>query len=115
MHFNSMEDNMICYKSINVIDNCVNIKHQHYHLIPHTTGLPHSDTKQFTQHNFMNVLNSILRGVAFGYILYIMIGLFTGDMIENTIGFYTFYTTPSPIKDKKPLAGKYDISSRFAY
>ena len=44
--------------------------------------------------------------MAFGYALYIMIGLFTGDMIENTIAFYKFYTTPSPKKDKKPLAGK---------
>lgn len=51
---------------------------------------------------FIPFTYSILRGVAIGYIVYIMIGLFTGDMIENTINFVKDYTTPA-IK-AKPLA-----------
>ena len=47
---------------------------------------------------YLSSLHSILRGVAFGYVLYIMIGLFTGDMIDNSKAFYTFYTTCSPAK-----------------
>ena len=34
-----------------------------------------------------------------------MIGLFTGDMIDNTVSFYTFYTT-WPSKKKGPAAGE---------
>lgn len=37
---------------------------------------------------FIPFTYSILRGVAFGYVIYIFIGLFTGDMIQHTIDFY---------------------------
>jgi hypothetical protein len=39
-----------------------------------------------------------------------MIGLFTGDMIENSISFYNFYTTPTPKKPTAPAAGKKNIN-----
>jgi hypothetical protein len=39
-------------------------------------------------------------GVAFGYVIYIMIGFFTGEMFHNTEAFYLFYTRPSPKKIK---------------
>jgi AGZA family xanthine/uracil permease-like MFS transporter len=38
---------------------------------------------------FIPFTYSILRGVAIGYVIYIMIGLFTGDMIQNIIDFGT--------------------------
>ena len=34
-----------------------------------------------------------------------MIGLFTGDMIDNSVSFYTFYTT-WPSSKKGPSAGE---------
>lgn len=40
---------------------------------------------------FIPFTYSILRGVAFGYVIYVMIGLFTGDMIQNTIDFVEDY------------------------
>jgi xanthine/uracil/vitamin C permease (AzgA family) len=56
---------------------------------------------------FIPFTYSILRGVAFGYIIYILIGLFTGDMIENTLNFIKSYQEPWYGKDKgKPLATK---------
>lgn len=45
---------------------------------------------------FIPFTYSILRGVAFGYIMYIFIGLFTGDMIENSIQLVKSYTYPEP-------------------
>lgn len=51
---------------------------------------------------FIPFTYSILRGVAIGYIIYIMIGLFTGDMIQNIIDFVKDYTTPKA--KAKPLA-----------
>jgi len=39
---------------------------------------------------------SILRGVAFGYILYIFIALFTGDLIKDGIILFETYTKPQP-------------------
>jgi adenine/guanine/hypoxanthine permease len=36
---------------------------------------------------FIPFTYSILRGVAIGYVIYVMIGLFTGDMIENIVNF----------------------------
>lgn len=37
---------------------------------------------------FIPFTYSILRGVAFGYVIYVFIGLFTGEMIQHTIDFY---------------------------
>lgn len=50
---------------------------------------------------FIPFTYSILRGVAFGYVIYIMIGLYTGDLITNAQAFYKELTTPAP---KKALA-----------
>lgn len=43
---------------------------------------------------FIPFTYSILRGVVIGYVIYIMIGLFTGDMIGNTLAFIDFYRQP---------------------
>eukprot|EP01031_Cornospumella_fuschlensis_P026302 gene26302-31774_t len=51
---------------------------------------------------FIPFTYSILRGVAIGYIVYVMIGLFTGDMIENTLNFIKDYTNPAA--KAKPLS-----------
>lgn len=55
---------------------------------------------------FIPFTYSILRGVAFGYIIYIMIGLFTGGMIENFLGLVDEYSRPWEwcSKPKKPLS-----------
>ena len=50
---------------------------------------------------FIPFTYSILRGVAFGYILYIFLGLFTGDMINNTIDFVQYYINPPPKVEKE--------------
>jgi len=43
---------------------------------------------------FIPFTYSILRGVAFGYIIYIFLGFYTGDFIENTAEFVHFYVDP---------------------
>ena len=43
---------------------------------------------------FIPFTYSILRGVAFGYIIYIFLGLYTGDFISNTAEFTHFYIDP---------------------
>lgn len=55
---------------------------------------------------FIPFTYSILRGVAFGYCIYIVIGLYTGDMITNVLQFIESYRNPcGPNPDKKkPLA-----------
>eukprot|EP01039_Chlorochromonas_danica_P004042 gene4042-4420_t len=60
---------------------------------------------------FIPFTYSILRGVAFGYVIYIMIGLFTGDMIDNTLNFIEEYRTqPWFTKQKaKPLSQAEDV------
>lgn len=53
---------------------------------------------------FIPFTYSILRGVAFGYVIYILIGLFTGDMIENFAVFYHSMQEPWFQKKNKPLS-----------
>ena len=52
---------------------------------------------------FIPFTYSILRGVAFGYVTYLLIGLFTGDLIKNAKAMYEFY---SPHKMVKEIAKK---------
>lgn len=51
---------------------------------------------------FIPFTYSILRGVVIGYIMYIMIGLFTGDMIQNILDFVQEYRKPWDLFKKKP-------------
>lgn len=43
---------------------------------------------------FIPFTYSILRGVAIGYVIYIMIGLFTGDLIQNILDFFQSLREP---------------------
>ena len=43
---------------------------------------------------FIPFTYSILRGVAFGYIIYVFLGFYTGDFISNTAEFVHFYIDP---------------------
>jgi AGZA family xanthine/uracil permease-like MFS transporter len=52
---------------------------------------------------FIPFTYSILRGVGFGYVIYIFIGLFTGEFIANAEAFYIYMTTPAP--PKRPAQG----------
>lgn len=45
---------------------------------------------------FIPFTYSILRGVAFGYVIYVFLGFFTGQMITNTEEFVRSYTNPPP-------------------
>ena len=54
---------------------------------------------------FIPFTYSILRGVAFGYVLYIFIALFTGDLIEDSVTFVKSYTHPAP---KTPVVIHHD-------
>jgi AGZA family xanthine/uracil permease-like MFS transporter len=51
---------------------------------------------------FIPFTYSILRGVAFGYIVYIFIGLFTGEFLDNAQAFYDYWTKPAPPKRAVP-------------
>lgn len=62
---------------------------------------------------FIPFTYSILRGVAFGYVIYIFIGLFTGDMIENAKSLYLQYTSPAPPRAiKLPMSGQDSLAQR---
>lgn len=53
---------------------------------------------------FIPFTYSILRGVAFGYIIYILVNLYTGDMIVNVQNFIASYR--EPWSKAKPLASQ---------
>ena len=52
---------------------------------------------------FIPFTYSILRGVAFGYAIYVVISFYTGDYIENFQNFIAYYSDPCG-KKAKPLA-----------
>lgn len=60
---------------------------------------------------FIPFTYSILRGVAFGYVIYISIGLFTGDMIENSLNFIKEMKEQSKPKSKALSTVDGDVSS----
>lgn len=62
---------------------------------------------------FIPFTYSILRGVAFGYCIYILINLYTGDMITNAVAFFEEYRNPCAPK-KKALAGQEDVEGHHA-
>lgn len=64
---------------------------------------------------FIPFTYSILRGVAIGYVIYIMIGLFTGDMIQHIIDFGSNPMavlfppkTPAPLATQETLADEHE-------
>eukprot|EP01038_Epipyxis_sp_PR26KG_P014832 gene14832-19929_t len=46
---------------------------------------------------FIPFTYSILRGVAIGYVVYVILGLFTGEMITNSIACYHYYKDPAVV------------------
>lgn len=53
---------------------------------------------------FIPFTYSILRGVAFGYVIYILIGLFTGEMIQSVIDYFKWMQEPWFKPKAKPLS-----------